>query len=396
MKKLSFLPGLVFCFLSLKFTTFAQTAYTTSQHTIAVFVPLYLDSAFDAAGEYVYGKNFPKFLNPGLEFYEGVQLAVDSLNKTGASLKVLIYDTRSSGQSIAKVMQRPEMSKVELIIGFVSNNEIRVLAENARMKSIPFINANIPNDAGVTNNPYYVVLNSTLRTHLQAMYKFLQKSYATSPIVVFRLKGAQEDMLKNYFTEIERSTSSVSLKLKFITLNKDFTASQLKPYLDSNRVTMCIAGSLDVQFAKLLTRHLAALNENYPSQVMGMPNWDGIKELEKKENKGLEIFYSTPFYHAKTDKVSIGITNYFKNNLYSRPTDMVFRGYECFMHFSKLLLDHGTNLGSAIGEKKYKVFTDLDIQPVFLNKQSPTLDYFENRKIYFVKMLGGVIKGVYW
>ena len=90
------------------------------------------------------------------------------------------------------------------------------------------------------------------------------------------------------------------------------------------------------------------------------------------------------------------IANHFKNIMFSRPSDMVFRGYECFMHFGKLLLEHGPNLGSAIGEKKYKVFTDFDIQPVFLNKQSPTLDYFENRKIYFVKMQDGIVKGVYW
>jgi len=81
--------------------------------------------------------------------------------------------------------------------------------------------------------------------------------------------------------------------------------------------------------------------------------------------------------------------------MYSRPTDMVFRGYECLMHFGKLLLQHGPNLSSSIGEKKFKVFNDFDIQPVFLNKQSPTLDYFENKKVYFVKLVDGVIRGVY-
>lgn len=49
---------------------------------IAIFAPLYLDSAFDDQSEYRYAKNtFPKFINPGLEFYEGAQLALDSLNK---------------------------------------------------------------------------------------------------------------------------------------------------------------------------------------------------------------------------------------------------------------------------------------------------------------------------
>jgi hypothetical protein len=383
------------CSLTIHPTLMAQSPLHAGRHTIAVFLPLYLDSAFNASGEYAYGKNFPKFLNPGLEFYEGLQLAADSLNKTGTPLNILIYDTRSEKNPVSAILQRPEFNQVELIIGQVTYGEIRVLADIARKKNIPFINTNTPNDGGVTNNPNLVILNSTLKTHIQNIYKFLQRSYSNSPIIVFRKKGVQEDVLQKYFTEIETNTTSVSLKLRYVTLNNNFTTAQLKPYLDSNRVTMCIAGSLDDQFAKQLTLQLASLNSTYPVQVMGMPTWDIFNEFKKKDYRGLEIFYSTPFYNTKMDKISIGITNYFKNTLFSRPTDMAFRGYECLMHFGKLLIDKGPNLGSSIGEKKYKIFTDFDIQPVFLNKQSPTLDYFENRKIYFVKILDGVIKSVY-
>lgn len=395
MNKVVVVIGCLLCSLTFRFSLLAQSGLPTTRHTIAIFLPLYLDSAFNASGEYSYGKNFPKILNPGLEFYEGVQLAADSLNKTGAPLNILIYDIRSVKTPLSAVLQRPEFSEVELIIGQVTHSEIRILADIAKKKNIPFINTNTPNDGGVTDNPDLIILNSTLKTHIQGMYKFLQRGYGTSPVIVFRRKGTQEDVLQKYFQEIENNTSSVSLRLKFVTVNNNFTTAQLKPYLDSNRVTMCIAGSLDDQFAKQLTLQLAALNTTYPVQVMGMPTWDVFTEFEKKDYRGLEIFYSTPFYNAKMDKVSISITNYFKNNLFSRPTDMAFRGYECLMHFGKLLVEKGSNLSSSIGEKKYKVFTDFDIQPVFLNKQSPTLDYFENKKIYFVKILNGVIKAVY-
>ena len=73
---------------------------------------------------------------------------------------------------------------------------------------------------------------------------------------------------------------------------------------------------------------------------------------------------------------------------------MAFRGYETMFRFGKLLMDYGSNLHTSIGEKKYKVFTDFDIQPV-INKQTNTLDYFENKKVYIVKMLDGVVKAVY-
>ena len=78
------------------------------RHKLAIFLPLYLDSAFDASGNYRYDKNFPKFINPGLEFYEGVQLALDSLQKENARLEVHIFDTRSNSKSIAQVLQSPE------------------------------------------------------------------------------------------------------------------------------------------------------------------------------------------------------------------------------------------------------------------------------------------------
>jgi hypothetical protein len=375
----------------------AQTDTIAPQrYQIAVFVPLYLDSAFTYVGEYKYGKNFPKFLNPGLEFYEGVQLAVDSLDKTGAALDVYIYDTRSTSNPISRVVQSGEFNTIDLIIGHVTNAEVKFLAEVARNKNIPFVNANIPNAVGVTNNPSLVILNSTLKTHCEAIYRFLQKNYITSPAIVFTKRGAQENILKNYFADIEKNTSAaVPLKLKFVTLNDNFSPSQLLQHLDSNRLTMCIAGSLDENFGKQLSRHLAGLNATYPVQLIGMPTWDGITDFDKPEYKGLEIYYTTPFYHPKTDKVSVAITNHFRTNFYSRPTDMVFRGYESLMRFGKLLMEHGPNLNSSIGEKKYKVFTDYDIQPVFTNRDTLTLDYFENRKLYFVKQESGVVKGIY-
>src|SRR6186997_250873 len=89
--KLVLIIPLLFCF-SLT-NLFAQS--TSAKQKIAVFVPLYLDSAFDAYNTYRYDKNFPKFINPGLEFYEGVQFAIDSLTKEKVPLEIFVYDTRS-------------------------------------------------------------------------------------------------------------------------------------------------------------------------------------------------------------------------------------------------------------------------------------------------------------
>ena len=74
---------------------------------------------------------------------------------------------------------------------------------------------------------------------------------------------------------------SVPLKIKYVDLTDSFTVNQLKPYLDTAHRTLCIAGSLDGNFGKRLAMQLASINSQYPSVVMGMPTWDGIKEFCK-------------------------------------------------------------------------------------------------------------------
>lgn len=364
------------------------------RHKVALFLPLYLDSAYDASNNYRYDKNFPKFINPGLEFYEGVQLALDSLQKENARLEVHIYDTRSSSRSVSQVLQSPEFEKTELIIGHVVSGELQQLASAAAKMTIPFINVNFPNDGGITNNPEFVILNSTLKTHCEGIYRFIQRNYPTKPIVLFRKKGAQEDRLKGYFDDVTKSTNSVPLKIKYVTLDDAFDASALTAVLDSNANTVCIAGSLDDNFARMLCQNLAAINRSYSTVVIGMPTWDNI-DFSPSAFKGEEILYSTPFYTNPSDTLVKSIQQYFKVKFYSRPSDMVFRGYETTYRFSRQLLHTGKSLGGNLGEKKYKLFTDFDIQPVFLNRQNMTLDYFENKHLYFIKKVDGNIVKVY-
>ncbi|WP_276501177.1 ABC transporter substrate-binding protein [Terrimonas pollutisoli] len=369
---------------------------TLSKYKIAIFAPLYLDSAFDGVNNYKYAKNvFPKFINSGLEFYEGARLALDSLNKEGAELEVYVYDTRSATEKFEEQLMKPELNDVSLIIAHCSNNEVRLLAETALKKKIPVINTTVPNDAGTVSNPFFVILNPTLKTQCEGIYRYIQKYFAINPVIMFKRKGTFDDQIKKILDDYSKSTSSVPLKIKYVELPDNFSTTQLKAYLDSNRTTLCMAGSLDINFGKRLASSLASLVNEYPAVVMGMPTWDGIKEFNKPEFKGIEIIYSSPFYNAKTDKVSESINEYFNTVMFARPSDMVFRGYEVTWKFAKLLAKYKNDLASNIGNKQGNIFTDFDIQPV-LNKQTMELDYFENKKLYFLKWEDGIVKGVNW
>jgi len=52
-----------------------------------VFAPIYIDSAFDDAN-YKLGTGIAKNILPGLDFYNGAMMAIDSLNAEGVHAEV--------------------------------------------------------------------------------------------------------------------------------------------------------------------------------------------------------------------------------------------------------------------------------------------------------------------
>ena len=381
MKKIFFF----FAFLLVATVSFSQTA---ARQKIAVFVPLYLDSAFNYSGDYRFNKSFPKFLNPGIEFYQGVQQALDSLQNQGAPLEVFIYDTKSRTTSLPQLLRSPELRDVEMFIAHSSAAETRLLADAAMQRKIPFISATLPNDAGTDANPYFVVLNTTLQGHIEGIYKLLQANYAQDNILVFRKAGVQEDAIKNHFLEYAKTTPSAPLKIKFVDVGVDFTAQTLLPYLDSTKRNVIVAGSMEEYFGTKLAATLSPLAKKYPTLLVGMPTWDNVN-FNKSEYKGLEIVYSTPFFYNRLTPLESKLAAEFEKTIGSRPTDMYFRGYETMMRFALLLLDTKKDVASELTRKGNSIFTRFDIQPVFKDKKTMTLDYFENKNVYFIRVNNG-------
>jgi hypothetical protein len=363
-------------------------AQTPKRHKIAIFTPLYLDSAFDATGTYRYERTNPRFINAGLDFYLGAQMAADSLERRAAPLDVYILDSKAH-EPVSQQLNRPELKDVEMIIAESNASETKIFAETAERKKIPFISATLPNDAGVTNNPYMVILNSTLQTHVEGIYQFLQKYHRSDRIIVFRKSGTQEDQIRNYLTDFSRTTTSAPLNIKFVDVGSDFSARSLAAQLDSTKKNICIAGSLDENFGYQLTQELATLTSAYPLSVIGMPTWDNMN-FAKSQFNNLEVIYSTPFFYNFNSTLENQLSAEYINKMTNKPSDMFYRGYEAMLRFGLLLLETQKDVASNLTRKGNTILTQFDIEPVFKDKSSMTLDYFENKHLYFIRVLGGV------
>ena len=394
MKKQIFkISGIFLIGLFVMLSAFAQNTDSTiipntyPTYRIAIFAPLYLDSAFSGSN-YKLGKNFPKISMHGLEFLQGAQIALDSMKIFNSNIEAKFFDSKSDSSTVQSLISSKDLDGFHLIIGAVKDDNFKDLANLALKKNIPFISAIYPNDEGITANPFLIIVNSTLKAHCEAIYTYLLQTQSQSNIIICRKPGSQEDIVENYFKQMNRPDGKELLNLKFVNVSTDFT--KIDKALDSTKNNIIIGGSLNKDFVGKLVTQSAVINKTTPITLIGMPNWDGFTALTKrKEFKDFPVYYTTPYLNDESNKYAKMIRKLYFQKYSAAPSDMVYRGFESVYIFSRLLTRHPNDFINHINEYAYKIFSEYNFKPNFSNG-STIPDYFENKKLYFMKMQNGV------
>ncbi len=358
-------------------------------YKIGIFTPLYLDSVF--TGNYFrYSRNFPRFILQGLDFVQGAQIALDSLPSLKGNVAAVFYDSKSITESVGSLISNNKLDSLDLIIGSIKDDEYFQLANFALKKNIPFISATYPNDAGITGNPFLIIVNSTLKAHCEAIYSYLLQNHGTDRIILCNKPGSQEDRVAGYFKMINEQDKKPLMDIRMIQFN-DSNYNSLKNHLDSNSKNILIGGSLDETFANNLATEANTIKNTYPITLIGMPNWEGFRSLYKKNSlTDFPILYSTPYYNEQSDNFSKMIQQIYLTKYKGVPSEYSYKGFETVFIFSRLLTNHPYDFMNHLNDYKDKVFTDFQFKPV-LNASNSKPDYFENKHLYFLKLENGKV-----
>lgn len=354
--------------------TYAQTALTVQERkTIAVFIPLEIDAAFNGPDYILGNNNLPKTMLPGLDFYNGVLMAIDSLKKTNTFLDIRIIDTKQKNNSLATLLADSSLQKTALIISAVTNKaDTKLIADFALAHQTPMISAVYPNDAGVTNNPFFTVLNPTLKTQCEAISSYLQNNFAKNTILYCKKKGPTEDYIQSIIVDSKPAKSFLNIEVQ-----DSIFFSDLAPYLDSTKQNILLCGSLKESFGTALVKILSE-NPAYKSTVIGMPTWDGDKSINLPN---VEIIYASPYYFNGNEKLLKQLTAAYKAKYLGRPSDQFFKGYETLLYFTNTLLSN-----------PMPVFNSFKLMPVYNSSVKTQIDYQENKNLYFFRKQNGQLK----
>ena len=376
MNRLKKAIALLILLLSCSYTNYAQnTSSSQERKTIIVFIPLEIDGAFNGTDYILGNNNLPKTMLPGLDFYNGVLMAVDSLKKSSATFDIRIIDTKQKNNSLTTLLTDSGLQKPALIISAVTNKaDTKLIADFALAQQTPMVSAVFPNDAGVTNNPFFTILNPTLKTQCEAIYNYIQTNFSKNTILYLKKKGATEDYIQNIIVDNNSKTSKSFLNIE---VADSISFADIVPYLDSTKQNILLCGSLKESFGYSIVK---LLNENpaYKATIIGMPTWDGEKSFNVTN---VEIIYASPFYFNGNEKLLKQLTAAYKLKYLGRPSDQFFKGFESMLYFT-----------NGLSAKAIPVFNSFKLMPVFNTDNKSQVDYLENKNLYFFRKQNGQIK----
>lgn len=357
---------------------------------IGLFASLYLDNAFDSLGNYSLKNTFPRQSVAGLEFYEGAVMAIDSLNKDSILTTLEVFDIQSDSGKPTTLLEKGKFDSLDLIIGQVNGPEFIQLARIAKEKNIPFISATYPNDGGIRSSPMVYIANPRISSHIEFINGQLQKKWPQANLLWVRGDSQSDDFLESTFKNINETTGILK-NYRPIVLNRPVVLGDISKWIDTTKTNVIIVGSLDDDFATEFAKAIVTYQKKGVIQLVGMPNWERLKEIQLMQYAPLPIFYTTSFFVPASHNWGKKFEEYFKKYTVVKPSSSAYKGFELTYYFTNIISKYKSIPEmNEPDDMRFKVLNDLDFKPVSAERNSGTTDYFENKKIYLVRKLNSV------
>lgn len=347
------------------------------RYRIDVLAPLYLTELVQD-GKVRSGRLPDKVLNP-LKFYEGMLIAADTLKKLGYKLDLYVYDVSDELESPATLANTDAFAGSDMILGLLSSSDFPLVATYARNHHINFVSALSPSSQGITDNPYFTLLQPTLETHCTAIEENIYKKYGNiSPVMMYRTKVQVDSNAYGYFT------SNNAIEYRTMSCDVMPTQEQILPMLNKVGKNVIVLPILSDKYAETILTNLYKWFPEYDFEVWGMPSWDNMASLRKSDAyPNVVVYFTSPFYFDATTASGMAVANAYKRKFGGKVDNMVFRGYETMFWYAYLLKKYGNIYNVQLWDNGGAPFTRFDIKLV--KNKDGQLMYSENKHVYLYR-----------
>ena len=316
-----------------------------------------------------------------IEYYEGMLLAVDSLQNQGLSLDLSVYDTGEGTSRIREILTGETLPNADLIIGAVQNDQIKMIADFAKEHHIKYV---IPftskNDDVLSNNFVFQVNTPHSYLYSKAAERG-RKLFANDHIIFVNIHDKEEK--KPFIKALQEELKDHQVPFKEIEYNGETFAQDLDSLYMVDQVRNVIiptSSSLEaLQKIKTPLRMLAETKTDYTISLFGYPEWQTYVREALDDFYALDTYIYTNFYADNLSKPMQDFYNKFKTwyskDLINTYPKYGILGFDTGMFFFGAMKKYGVNFEEELDNIHYpSIQTGFDFHRVnnwggFINTQ---------------------------
>ena len=364
-----------------------------NEYRVALLLPFQTDKIkLDSLGN---PEGIPSSSRMAIEFYEGVRLALDSLQQEGINLKLFVYDTEGDTNHLKVILTDPELKLADLIIGPVYNSELSIASKFALQNKIYMVSPLSSTTSMIAGNPYFISANASIKSHCESMFDYMTQKYQPKKIFFLYRDIDNEKNIESYFEEFEKQyESDTKTNIQFVRLTDSISKSysNLLNTFSPTEENIIIVPSYSETYVYSITKTLNALATQRKIILFGMPTWKDFESLQLGWMDTLHAHITSTNWYQKSDSSALKLMSDFESKYEIKPTDYSMQGYDVMQFFGEEFLNYGINVTMNIQRKMYQTLNNrFRFEPV-LKSNDISIEYFENKYVFILNFWNGDIK----
>jgi ABC-type branched-subunit amino acid transport system substrate-binding protein/predicted negative regulator of RcsB-dependent stress response len=284
-----------------------------------------------------------------LDMYVGIKMAQEQLTANGIKINVFAYDIGSDGDKMLSVINLPEFSTMDLMIGPLYSASNKVAVSFANSRSIGLINPISTNAQLVENNPAAYLLQPSAETQVDKAAEYAYANFAKKPVVIFYGATPRDSTLAHHYRQsFEQKGGKVQLFTRLSPTNMA-QISQTFEKLDNQNIGHIFISTDNTTIIANFINALERKSSLYP--VLTLPNWleQRMISFEQLERRNVHFIYPE-YVQYSADTVQAFRKNYIaRRNIV--PSIFSYQGFDMMMFFGKILAEHGTFFHQALHQQ---------------------------------------------
>jgi ABC-type branched-subunit amino acid transport system substrate-binding protein len=316
-------------------------SFMKASYNVALMIPLYLSEVLqmntDPDPDATSQENRPLQF---VQFYEGFRMALDSVKEAGVSLKVTVYDAERDTVKTLKLLQDPDLKKMDLIIGMMYHRNFQLVADFAEKYNIPVVNPISERDQILNNHKKVFKVRPSLKSQFSELILYLETNFIDSNIVVIsdnqRLNIASADSIM------------LAMEEKKADVHRAEGYGEVLSLLSSKKGNAIVLISDNKSYVLDIVTKLNEHRNEFGVTLMGLPRWDRFDEIEADYLVNLKTHVMAPTFIDYDDPGVKKFVKMYQDRYQTDPDPLAFQGFDITYYFITALWKFGRSFERCI------------------------------------------------